>query len=64
VLAYADVPEVRAWWAGAQLDSAAVFTVRRPESALSVLFSELPAGQEARAVPASGVCVPCVFAAD
>jgi hypothetical protein len=55
VLMYADLPTVRAWRAGAQLGSACVFAVRGSESALSVLLSELPTAQEARAVPTSGV---------
>jgi hypothetical protein len=63
VLKYADLPKVRAWRAGAQLDIAAVFAVWKSEPALSVLFSELSTRQEARAVPASGLCVPCVFTA-
>jgi hypothetical protein len=63
VLKYADLPKVRAWRAGAQLDIAGVFAVRKSESALPVLFSELSTGQEARAVPASGLRVPCVFIA-
>ena len=49
VLMYADLPEVRAWRACAQLDIAGVFAVRKSEPALSVLFSELSTGQEARA---------------
>jgi hypothetical protein len=55
---------VRACGAGAQLDIAGVLAVRKPESALPVLFSELSTRQEARAVPASGLCVQDVFAAD
>jgi hypothetical protein len=38
VLTYADLPQVRAWRACAQLDSASVFAVRKPEFALPVLF--------------------------
>ena len=64
VLTYADLPKVRAWGACAQLDIAGVLAVRKPESALPVLFSELSTRQEARAVPASGLCVQDVFAAD
>jgi hypothetical protein len=64
VLMYADLPQVRAWRAGAQLDIAAVFAVWKSESALSVLFSELSTRQEARTMPASGLCVPCVFTDD
>jgi hypothetical protein len=48
VLTYADLPKVRAQRAGAQLDIACVFAVRKSEPALSVLFSELSTGQEAR----------------
>ena len=44
VLTYADLPEVRAWRAGAQLDIAGVFAMRKSEPALSVLFSELSTG--------------------
>jgi hypothetical protein len=38
VLRYADLPQVRAWRACAQLDSAAVFDVRKPESVVPVLL--------------------------
>jgi hypothetical protein len=38
VLRYADLQEVRAWWAGAQLDIAGVLAVRKPEFVLSVLL--------------------------
>jgi hypothetical protein len=54
------VPRVRAQRAGAQLDIAAVFAMRKSESALPILFSEL----SARAVPTSGLRVPCVFTDD
>jgi hypothetical protein len=64
VLRYAGLPKVRARWASAQLGSAAVFALRGPEPALSVLFCELSTGPKARAVPASGMRVPGVFAAD
>jgi hypothetical protein len=64
VWTYADLPQVRAWRAGAQLDIAAVFAMRKSEPALYVLFSELSTGQEARAVPASGLCVQDVFTDD
>jgi hypothetical protein len=57
VLMYADLPEVRAWRACAQLDIAGVFAVRKSEPALSALFSELSTGQEARAVPVSELYV-------
>ena len=57
VLTYADLAKVRAWRPGEQLDIAAVFAVRKSEPALSVLFWKLSTGQEARAVPASGLCV-------
>jgi hypothetical protein len=64
VLTYADLPKLRAWRAGAQLDISGVFAVRKSEPALSVLFSELSAGQEAGAMPASGVRVRYVFTGD
>jgi hypothetical protein len=54
---YADLPEVRAWRACAQLDIAGVFAVRKSEPALSALFSELSTRQEARAMPVSGLRV-------
>ena len=41
VLTYADLPEVRAWRASAQLDIAGLFAMRKPESALPILLSEL-----------------------
>ena len=41
-----------------------MFAVRKSESALSVLFSELSTRQEARAVPASGLRVRHVFTDD
>jgi hypothetical protein len=56
-LTYADLPQVRSWRACAQLDIAGVFAVRKSEPALSVLFSELSTGQEARAVPVSELYV-------
>jgi hypothetical protein len=64
VLKYANLPEVRAWRACAQLGLAGVFAVRKPESNLPVLLSEISTRQKARAVPASGVYVQSVFAAD
>jgi hypothetical protein len=38
VCIYADLPQLRAWRAGSQLDIAGVFAVRRREPALSILF--------------------------
>jgi hypothetical protein len=64
VLKYANLPEVRAWRAQSQLDFADVFDVRKPKSVLPVLLSEISTRQKARAVPASGVYVQGVFAAD
>jgi hypothetical protein len=61
VLKYANLPEVRAWRAHPQLDFAGVFAVRKPESILRVLFSEISTRQKARAVPASGVYAQGVF---
>jgi hypothetical protein len=64
VLRYADLPQVRAWRACAQPGLAGVLAVRKPESVMPVLLSEISAGQKARAVPASGLWVSCVFAAE
>jgi hypothetical protein len=61
---YADLSQLRAWRARAQLGLAGVFEVRKPESVLSLLLSKISAGQKARAVPASGLRVSFVFAVD
>jgi hypothetical protein len=52
---YADLPKLRARRAEPQLDIARVFAVRKSKSALPVLFCEISARPQARAVPPSGL---------
>jgi hypothetical protein len=55
LLLYADLPKLRASGTNSQLDIARVFAVRKSKSALPILFCEISAGPEARAVPVSGL---------
>jgi hypothetical protein len=64
VVMYADLSQVRAWRLHPQLDFAGVFEMRKPESVMPVLFSELSTRQKTRAVPTSRLYVQGVFTAD